>query len=68
VLGLGFVRVYGATADDECIAETLPPQHLKWQERLADFNRWLHCNMTVDVSRAVEVARRVATAELERPP
>jgi hypothetical protein len=53
VLGLRFNRVYGQVS--QC-----PPQpafKVRWQQRLAGFNRWLSCNLTVDVPSVVEAAR-----------
>ena len=61
VLGMGYQRVYGTTAQDQCVPE--PPAKLKWQQQLAAFNRWLHCNLTMDIPKVVRAARRMAISQ-----
>ena len=34
-----------------------PPIRVRWQQRLAAFNRWLTCNLTIDVAEVVRTAK-----------
>jgi hypothetical protein len=53
VLGLRFQRLFGVLA--ECVPQ--PPIRVRWQQKLAAFNRWLTCNLTVDVNAVVEAVK-----------
>ena len=53
VLGLRFHRLYGNLS--HCLPR--PTLAVRWQQRLAEFNRWLTCNLTVDAGRAADWAR-----------
>ena len=55
VLGLRFTRLYGNLSS--CMPQ--PPVRGRWQQRLAEFNRWLTCNLTIDVAKVVRVARKM---------
>ena len=52
MLGLRFQRLYGNLS--ACLPQ--PPLRVRWQQRLAEFNKFLTCNITVDVE---SVARTV---------
>ena len=57
VLGLRFNRIYGKVTESECIKQ--PPLRVRWQQRLAEYNRWLTCNLTMDVPVVVKAAREM---------
>ena len=53
VLGLRYVRFYGRLS--ACLPQ--PKIRVRWQQRLAEFNKWLTCNLTVDVTAVVRTAK-----------
>ena len=53
VLGLRFQRLFGTM--NGCLPQ--PPIRVRWQQRLAAFNRWLTCNLTIDVAEVVRTAK-----------
>ena len=53
VLGLRFQRLFGTM--NGCLPQ--PPIRIRWQQRLAAFNRWLTCNLTIDVAEVVRTAK-----------
>ena len=61
VLQLGFSRVFGTLVDEQCVAG--PAAHVAWQKKLAAFNRWLYCNMTIPIAKAVTVVEKMARSE-----
>lgn len=44
VLGLRYHRLYGATTG--CVPQ--PTSKVPWKNKLAAFNKWLTCNLTID--------------------
>ena len=53
VLGLRYRRIYGQLG--ACLPQ--PALKVRWQQRLAAFNKWLSCNLTVSVAAVVEAAK-----------
>ena len=49
------VRLYGEVS--ECAPQ--PALRVRWQQRLAAFNKFLTCNLTVDVEEVTKAARQV---------
>ena len=62
VLGLRFTRIYGKVAESECVKQ--PPLRVRWQQRLAAYNRWLTCNLTMDVPAVVQAAREMEAVQI----
>lgn len=55
VLGLRFKRIFGRIS--ECVAAR--KETVEWKARLAEFNKFLRCNVTVDVEKVVKAAREL---------
>ena len=53
MLGLRFQRLYGNLST--CLPQ--PPLRVRWQQRLAEFNKWLTCNVSVDAEQVARTAR-----------
>ena len=62
VLGLRFQRMYGKLS--ACLPQ--PPIKVRWQQRLAEFNKWLFCNVTVDVEAVARAAKAMEAGCAEK--